>query len=59
MFSNSISAYNSLLSESLDMFAPVKQKVIKDVPKAPWFDREYFDLRKNAVKQKKNGAKLN
>ena len=45
-FSNCIASYNSILKSSLDKFAPIKQKIIKDVQSATWFDEDYRDLRK-------------
>ena len=45
-FITCVSSYNEILQSSLDVFAPTKEKVIKDVVRAPWFDEEYRDLRK-------------
>ena len=53
-FSSCISLYNDTLTSCLDAFAPLKSKVVKDVPRAPWFDEEYRDLRK----KRRNAEKL-
>ena len=45
-FDTSISSYNTILKSALDLYAPLKEKIIKDVVKAPWFDEEYRNLRK-------------
>ena len=45
-FANCISSYNNVLKSSLDKFAPIKEKTIKDVPNASWFDEDYRDLRR-------------
>ena len=44
-FRTAVSHYNSALTKVLDLHAPLITKTIKDVPRAPWFDREYSDLR--------------
>ena len=38
--------YNTVLTEVINKHAPIKNKQIKVVPEAPWFDAEYADLRK-------------
>ena len=53
-FSDCISTYNNTLKSSLDVFAPLKEKVVKDVPRATWFDEEYRNLRK----KRRNAEKL-
>ena len=53
-FETSISLYNKTLETALDVYAPMKEKVIKDVVKAPWFDEEYRELRK----KRRNAEKL-
>ena len=53
-FSSCISSYNAILQSSIDEFAPLKEKVIKDVVNASWFDEEYRDLRK----MRRNAEKL-
>ena len=53
-FTSCISSYNSILQSSIDKFAPLKEKIIKDVVSANWFDEEYRDLRK----RRRNAEKL-
>ena len=53
-FSNCIASYNRILKSSLDNFAPLKEKVVKDVPGSTWFDEEYRELRK----KRRNAEKL-
>ena len=53
-FEASISSYNSVLKSALDTYAPLKEKVIKDVATASWFDEGYRDLRK----KRRNAEKL-
>ena len=53
-FASCISSYNSILQSSIDEFAPLKQKVIKEVVNANWFDEEYRDARK----KRRNAEKL-
>ena len=45
-FAACISSYNDVLKSALEKFAPLKEKTIKDVPNASWFDEDYRDLRK-------------
>ena len=52
-----ISEYNSIVTEVLNKHAPVKQKEIKVVPTAPWFDGDYRDLRKKRRKAEKKFRK--
>ena len=40
----SMTNYNSLLSEIVDCHAPIKTKQVKIVPNAPWFDLQYKSL---------------
>ena len=40
-FENRLEHYNSSCQEILEKHAPLLQKVIKDIPSAPWFDSEY------------------
>ncbi|KAL5250256.1 hypothetical protein ACHWQZ_G016105 [Mnemiopsis leidyi] len=40
-FEEHLDHYNATCSEVLDIHAPLLEKVIKDVPSAPWFDSEY------------------
>jgi len=49
-FGEKISFYNENMSSILDKHAPLKSKTIKVVPKAPWFDGEYIDLRRKRRK---------
>lgn len=41
-----VTIYNQVMKELVNKHAPVKTKTIKVVKKAPWFDKEYADLRK-------------
>ena len=52
-FDIAVSSYNNVLRNVLDTHAPVITKTIKDVPRAPWFDREYSDLRRKRRKAEK------
>ena len=45
--------YNSALREIVDASAPWKTAKFKIVEKAPWFDREYADLRKERRRAEK------
>ena len=45
-FCSAIDSYNGALKCTLDAVAPIKEKVIKAVPRAPWFDQEYIELRR-------------
>ena len=51
--SDIISNYNSSLLYLLDKHAPEIVKVVKVVPKAPWFNSEYADLRRKRRKAEK------
>ena len=53
-FALCLSSYNNILQSSIDEFAPFKEKVIKDVVTANWFDEEYRDQRK----RRRNAEKL-
>ena len=52
-FDLAVSSYNTALRAVLDVHAPLITKTIKDVPRAPWFDREYSDLRRKRRKAEK------
>ena len=52
-FDKAILSYNAALANVLDLHAPLITKTIKDVPRAPWFDREYSDLRRKRRKAEK------
>ena len=56
-FGEKISYYNENMSSILDNHAPLKSKTIKVVPKAPWFDGEYVDLRRKRRKAEKKYRK--
>ena len=55
--SEHVNEYNSVLSDLLDKYAPVKQKIIRTVSTAPWFDSEYKKLRKQRRKAEKKYRK--
>ena len=48
-----VDSYNSALREIVDASAPLKTTKIKIVEMAPWFDREYADLRKERRRAEK------
>ena len=48
-----VSFYNKVLSETYHRHAPLKTKVIKVRPSAPWFDSEYKVLRRKRRKAEK------
>ena len=52
-FEECLDHYNSTCSEVLDIHAPLLEKVIKDVPSAPWFDSEYKAARVQRRKAEK------
>ena len=52
-FGTAVLTYNSALTKVLDLHAPLITKTIKDVPRAPWFDREYSDLRRKRRRAEK------
>ena len=52
-FGEKITKYNLVMKELVNNFAPLKEKTIKVVPKAPWFDTEYVVLRKARRKAEK------
>ena len=52
-----VSVYDSLMRSITDKYAPVKTKLIKIVPSAPWFDAEYLRLRKLRRKAEKKYRK--
>ena len=52
-----VSEYNSIVTGLLNKHAPIKQKAIKIVPTAPWFDSEYRSLRKQRRKAEKKYRK--
>ena len=39
-----VSSYNTVLEKLVDEVAPVKTKVIKLVPNAPWLDEDYANI---------------
>ena len=49
--------FNNSLSDLLDLHAPLKEKVIKDVPGCSWFNHEYILLRRQRRKAEKVAAK--
>ena len=49
-FGENVTLYNETLSNVLDKHAPVKKKIIKSLPNAPWFDGEYNNLRRQRRK---------
>ena len=49
--------FNHSLSDLLNLHAPLKKKVIKDVPGCSWFNREYVLLRRQRRKAEKVAAK--
>ena len=52
-FGTAVLSYNAALAKVLDTHAPLITKTIKDVPRAPWFDREYTDLRRKRLRAEK------
>ena len=52
-FGAKIDFYNTQLRALLDKHAPLKKKMVKIVPNAPWFDAEYRELRKKRRKAEK------
>ena len=52
-FGAKIDSYNTQLRALLDKHAPLKKKIVKIVPNAPWFDAEYRELRKKRRKAEK------
>ena len=52
-FGKVVVAYNNALSYVLDSHAPLLTTTIKDVKGAPWFDREYIELRRKRRKAEK------
>ena len=52
-FGTAVLSYNAALAKVLDTHAPLITKTIKDVPRAPWFDREYTDLRRKRRRAEK------
>ena len=52
-FGDRVSKYNNVMKELVDKYAPLKTKLIKVVPNAPWFDTEYVELRKSRRKAEK------
>ena len=53
----SVTTYNSILSELFKEHNPSRSKQIKIVPNAPWFDSEYKELRKQRRKAEKRYRK--
>ena len=49
--------FNNSLADLLDEHAPLKKKVIKDVPGSSWFNLEYILLRRQRRKAEKVAAK--
>ena len=41
-----VHSYNEVLKNLVDEYSPMKTVTIKVVPEAPWFDKDYADLRK-------------
>ena len=41
-----VESYNEVLRDLVEEFCPMKTVTIKSVPEAPWFDKDYVDLRK-------------
>ena len=52
-FGENVTTYNTVLSELVDMEAPMTTRSVKIVPSAPWFDGEYRELRKRRRKAEK------
>ena len=48
-----VSSYNDSLKSVLNAVAPIKEKTIKCVPRAPWFDYEYSELRRKRRRAEK------
>ena len=45
--------FNTILSQTLDEYAPMKTREIRIVPHAPWFDEEYATLRRTRRRAEK------
>ena len=56
-FGDNMRRYNTVIGEFVDMEAPLRRQSIKAVPSAPWFDREYKELRKERRKAEKKAMK--
>ena len=52
-FGSTITMYNNAAQRVLDNHAPLITKVVKIVPRAPWFDNEYVELRRKRRKAEK------
>ena len=46
-------SYNNQLKSLLDQHAPLKTKTVKIVPRAPWLDTDYKEMRKKRRKAEK------
>ena len=56
-FGDNMRRYNKVISELVEKEAPLQTLSIKAVPSAPWFDREYKELRKERRKAEKKARK--
>ena len=52
-FADKMNLYNNQLKSLLDQHAPLKRKTVKIVPRAPWFDTDYKEMRKKRRKAEK------
>ena len=48
-----VTNYNKVMLSIIDKHAPVRSKMVKVVPRAPWFDTEYATLRRHRRKAEK------
>ena len=53
-FLSVITAYDNVCKTVFNVHAPLKVKIIKIVPHAPWFDEQYSTLRRKRRKAEKN-----
>ena len=58
-FSNALKSLKGSFGHLLDEHAPVTTKRVSTIDSAPWFDKEYRDLRKVRRKKEKRARKLN
>ena len=54
-----VEVYNEMLVKILDKHAPLKTKTVKLVPRSPWFDSEYRNLRSIRRKAEKQYKRSN
>ena len=52
-FSDTVLSYNNILTDLLNRHAPRKTRLIKTVDRAPWFNQEYAELRRDRRRAEK------